>query len=74
MISENSMMSIPINENNVVSIPSDIQDFEFEDYDLMDDKDREKYIADLERHIRSSFEYRQMGQYLREYMNTHLKK
>ena len=69
MISENSMMSIPINENNVVSIPSDIQDFEFEDYDLMDDKDREKYIADLERHIRSSFEYRQMVQYLREYMN-----
>lgn len=69
MISENSMMSIPINENNVVSIPSDVQDFEFEDYDLMDDKDREKYIADLERHIRSSFEYRQMVQYLREYMN-----
>jgi hypothetical protein len=69
MISENSMMSIPINENNVVSIPSDVQDFEFEDYDLMDDKDREKYITDLERHIRSSFEYRQMVQYLREYMN-----
>jgi len=46
-----------------------VPDFEFEDYDLMDDKDREKYIVDLERHVRSSFEYRQMVQYLRDYMN-----
>ena len=69
MISENSMMSIPENEIDVVKIPKDIPDLEVEDYDLMDDKDREKYIKDLERHIRSSYEYRQMVQYLREYMN-----
>lgn len=69
MISENSMMSIPVNEVDVIKIPENVPDFEFEDYDLMDDKDREKYIADLERHVRSSFEYRQMIQYLREYMN-----
>ena len=69
MISENSMMSIPINENDVVKIPENVPDFEIEDYDLMDDKDREKYIIDLERHVRSSFEYKQMVQYLREYMN-----
>jgi hypothetical protein len=69
MISENSMMSIPVNEVDVIKIPENVPDFEFEDYDLMDDKDREKYIADLERHVRSSFEYRQMVQYLREYMN-----
>ena len=69
MISENSMMSIPVNEVNVIKIPENVPDFEFEDYDLMDDKDREKYIVDLERHVRSSFEYRQMVQYLREYMN-----
>jgi hypothetical protein len=69
MISENSMMSIPVNEVDVIKIPENVPDFEFEDYDLMDDKDREKYIVDLERHVRSSFEYRQMVQYLREYMN-----
>ena len=69
MISENSMMSIPVNEVDVVKIPENVPDFEFEDYDLMDDKDREKYIVDLERHVRSSFEYRQMVQYLRDYMN-----
>lgn len=69
MIGENSMMSIPVNEVDVIKIPENVPDFEFEDYDLMDDKDREKYIVDLERHIRSSFEYRQMVQYLRDYMN-----
>ena len=69
MISENSMMSIPVNEVDVVKIPQDLQPFEFEDYDLMDDKDRDKYINDLERMVRSSFEYRQMVQYLRDYMN-----
>ena len=69
MISENSMMSIPVNENDIIKIPKDLPDMELEDYDLMDDKDREKYITDLERHIRASFEYRQMVQYLREYMN-----
>lgn len=69
MISENSMMSIPVNEVDVVKIPKDIPDLEVEDYDLMDDKDKEKYIKDLERHVRSSFEYRMMVQYLREYMN-----
>ena len=69
MISENSMMSMPINDVNTVKIPENIPDFELEDYDLMDDKDREKYINDLERCVRSSFEYRQMIQYLRDYMN-----
>lgn len=69
MISENSMMSLPVNDVDIVKIPKDIPDMECEDYDLMDDKDREKYIKDLERHIRSSYEYRQMVQYLREYMN-----
>ena len=67
MISQNSMMSIPTNDINVVTIPKNVPDFELEDYDLMDDKDREKYIKDLERSIRSSYEYRQLVQYLREY-------
>jgi len=69
MISENSMMPTPINDIDVVKIPKDIPAFEFEDYDLMDDKDRDKYIKDLERCVRSSYEYRAMINYLRNNMN-----
>ena len=69
MISENSMMPTPVNEIDVVKIPKDMPVLEFEDYDLMDDKDRDKYIKDLERHIRSSYEYRAMINYLREFMD-----
>lgn len=69
MINESSMMGIQPNEINVIKIPENIPPMDVEDYDLFDDKDREKYINDLERHIRSSYEYRGMVQYLREYMN-----
>ena len=69
MITESSMMGIQQNDINVVKIPKDIPIMDIEDYDLLDDKDREKYITDLERHIRSSYEYKAMVQYLREYMD-----
>lgn len=69
MISENSMMTIQPNDVDIVKIPKDIPIMDIEDYDLFDDKEREKYINDLERHVRSSYEYRNMVQYLREYMN-----
>ena len=69
MISEDSMMTIQPNDVDIVKIPKDIPVMDIEDYDLFDDKDREKYIKDLERTVRSSYEYRNMIQYLREYMN-----
>ena len=69
MISEYSMMTIQPNDVDIVKIPKDIPVMDIEDYDLFDDKEREKYINDLERHVRSSYEYRNMVQYLREYMN-----
>ena len=69
MISEDSMMTIQPNDVDIVKIPKDIPVMDIEDYDLSDDKEREKYINDLERHVRSSYEYRNMVQYLREYMN-----
>jgi hypothetical protein len=69
MITENSMMSIQPNEVDVVKIPKDIPVMDIDEYDLLDDKDRERYITDLERHVRSSYEYKAMVQYLREYMN-----
>ena len=62
-------MTIQPNDVDIVKIPKDIPIMDIEDYDLFDDKEREKYINDLERHVRSSYEYRNMVQYLREYMN-----
>lgn len=69
MISENSIITAEPNNIDIVKIPKDIPILDTDDYDLFDDKDKEKYFKDLERHIRSSYEYRNMIQYLREYMN-----
>ena len=69
MINESSMMGVQPNDIDIVKIPKNIPPMDVEDYDLFDDKEREKYITDLERHIRSSYEYRAMINYLREYMN-----
>lgn len=50
----------------VIDEKPDFPDFE---YDLMDEKDYKKYMKDLERTIRNTFEYRSMVSYLRENMN-----
>ena len=39
--------------------------FDGEQYNLLDDKDFAKYISDLERIVRSSFEYRSLINYLK---------
>lgn len=39
--------------------------YEEEEYDLLDEKDFKKYIADLEREIRNSYEYRKLISYLK---------
>ena len=50
-------------------ILNDIPPYEIQDYDVFDDKDFRKYINDVKRCVRSSLEYRQLIQYLRNYMN-----
>ena len=69
MIAESSMIGAQPNDIDIVKIPENIPLMDVEDYDLFDDKERERYIIDLERHVRSSYEYRAMVNYLREYMN-----
>lgn len=69
MISENSLNKIEKNNNNIIYIPNQIPEFDVQDYDFFDDKDMAKYITDLERFVRSSYEYKGMISYLREYMN-----
>lgn len=53
---------------SVVKI-DDIPEYDIQDYDLLDSKDFNKYIADIEKIVRGSFEYRQLIQFLRENMD-----
>ena len=69
MIAESSMIGAQPNDIDIVKIPENIPPMDVEDYDLFDDKERERYIIDLERHVISSYEYRAMVNYLIEYMN-----
>lgn len=39
------------------------------DYDLNDEKEFSKYLRDIEKTVRSSFEYKSMIAYLREYLD-----
>lgn len=48
---------------------SEIPICETPDYDLANPKEFKKYMTDIERTCRGSFEYRRMVNYLREYMN-----
>lgn len=56
-------------DETIILKMEDIPEYDIEDYDLMDKKDRANYIKDLEKIVRGSFEYRQFIQYLRENMN-----
>lgn len=47
----------------------EVPNYEAEDYCLSDDSDKQKFIDDTEKDIRKSFEYQEMVQYLREYMD-----
>lgn len=62
--------NIQIQNNNLPSTISitNVNEFDIESYDLNDDKDFNKYITDIERIIRGSFEYRSYIKYLKDYM------
>ena len=47
----------------------DVPEYNLYDFDLSDEKSFRKYIQTIEKTVRTSFEYRQMVQYLREYMD-----
>ncbi len=70
MIRHQSIKDVEENNDDILVIKmDDIPEYDIEDYDLMDDKDRAKYLKDLERIVRSSFEYRRFISYLRENMD-----
>lgn len=55
-------------EIEVISIKY-LPEYDIEDYDLNDEKDFKKFINDVEKSCRQSFEYRQMIKYLNENMD-----
>ncbi len=69
MISTDSLVPFEYNSNNVINLPYPLPPYDIQDYDLLDPKDKEKFITDLERFIRNSIEYRSMVQFLRENVN-----
>ena len=62
--------NVPINhtQNEVFEMNS-IPDFEEQAYDLTDEKDFARYISDIEKEVRGSFEYKQMIQYFKDNMD-----
>lgn len=48
---------------------NEIPDYDIPDYDLNDEKSFKKYIQNLEKDVRSSYEYKALIKYLREYMD-----
>lgn len=47
----------------------EIPDYNLYDFDLNDEKSFKKYIQSIEKAVRTSFEYKAMAKYLREYMD-----
>lgn len=54
--------------SNIIKI-DELPMYDRYDYDLNDDKSFKQYIDAIERNVRTSFEYRQMVSYLREYLD-----
>ena len=53
-------------EHTSILVLNDIPEYDLIDYDLYDEKDFKKFITDVERVVRNSYEYRGMVNYLRE--------
>jgi len=70
MRNPNLMNEVEYNNDDIQIITMDnIPEYDIQDYDLFDDKDFKKYINDIEKIVRISFEYRQLIGYLRENMD-----
>lgn len=46
-----------------------LPEYDEEEYDIYDDKDFKKFMSDVEKEVRQSYEYRKMIQYMRTYMD-----
>ena len=62
------MPTIDKNFNTTIAI-SDIPEFCVQEYDLFDEKEKKRYIEDVKKSVRSSYEYHAMVAYLKENMD-----
>lgn len=60
---------IYFNDQDEVLVINNLPDFDIEEYDLYNEKDKKKYISDLERLCRQSYEYKELISFLRDYLN-----
>lgn len=70
-------MRDPLNLQNIeedfdkeqIIVLDNVEPFEFSDWDLFDEKELKKYFFSIEKDVRGSYEYQQLIQYLRMYMD-----
>ena len=55
-------------QTEIISMEN-IPEYDIQDYDIFNEKSFNKYIADIEKIVRSSFEYEEFISYLRNYMD-----
>lgn len=67
MIDPDSIVVQQHNTNNTLTF-NDVPEYDYYTYDLEDDKQLKKFFKNIEMEVRSSFEYRQMIKYLKDYM------
>lgn len=68
MIDPENVQYVDTNKNNYIKIEI-IPDFESQEYDIYDEKDFKKFIADVEKDVRGSFEYQKAIKYIKENMD-----
>ena len=67
MIDPDGIVLTTQNLSNQISI-GEVPEYDYESYDLDDEKSFKKYISDIEKEVRGSFEYQKMCRYMRQYM------
>ena len=68
MIDPDSIIIPDKNDNNKIRL-NQVPEFDFQVWDLEDDKELKKYFKTIEREVRASYEYRTMIRYLKDNMN-----
>ena len=69
MIDPANIKQVPMNTTDMKLHMENIPEYDLEVYDIYDEKSFKKYMSDLEKNVRTSFEYRRLIKYLHENMD-----
>ena len=70
MIDPDNIILADINKNNKIEI-NNIPEFDFQIWDLENEKDFKKYIQMIEKEVRQSFEYKEFIHYIKDNFDMH---